>query len=98
MAELLERVRDGWNTEGAENLEREERFTRERDNQVELLERAKATRAYEEQRSERLEDRFGAMELELAAPTEGASDYAAEAAKGAQAALAAWQDSKPRAG
>ncbi len=66
MAELLERVRQGWNAEGDENREREERFTRELDQRVELLERAKATRAYEELRSEKLEERFGANELLLA--------------------------------
>jgi biopolymer transport protein ExbB len=66
MAELLERVRHGWNAEREENLEREERFTQERDQRVDLLERAKATRAYEELRSEKLEDRFGENELLLA--------------------------------
>ncbi len=66
MAELLERVRHGWNTEGEENRQREERFTRERDQRLQLLERAKATRAYEELRSDKLEERFGASELLLA--------------------------------
>lgn len=66
MAELLERVRQGWNVEGEENRQREERFMRERDHRLELLEQAKATRAYEELRSDKLEERFGASELLLA--------------------------------
>ena len=66
MAELLERVRGGWKVEVEEDRQREERFTRERDQRVALLERAKATRAYEELRSDKLEEQFGANELLLA--------------------------------
>ncbi|MHC4342227.1 MAG: hypothetical protein ACYSX0_18685, partial [Planctomycetota bacterium] len=66
MAELLERVRGGWKAEVEEDHQREERFTRERDQRVALLERAKATRAYEELRSDKLEEQFGAKELLLA--------------------------------
>ena len=66
MAELLERVRHGWTAEGEENRQREETFTQQRDRQIEMLERAKATRAYEELRSDKLEERFGGNELLLA--------------------------------
>ena len=36
--------------------------------------------------------------IELAAPTETAADHAAEAAQGAHAALARWQETKPPGG
>jgi biopolymer transport protein ExbB len=66
MAELLERVRTGWNAEADEDRQREERFKRDRDQRAALLERAKATRNYEEVRSDKLEEKFGANELRLA--------------------------------
>ena len=66
MDDLLERVRRGWNSERQENGERELRFEQQLDQQVRLLEEAKATRAYEERRSEELEIRFEENELALA--------------------------------
>ena len=66
MAELLERVRGGWTAEGEEDRQREERFERDRDQRVALLERAKAIRAYEEKRSDKLEEQFGEKEVLLA--------------------------------
>ena len=66
MAELLERVRGGWSTEREEDRQREERFERDRDQRVALLDRAEAVREYEEVRSDKLEEQFGANELLLA--------------------------------
>ena len=66
MDDLLERVRRGWNSERQENGEREQRFEQQLDQQERLLEEAKATRAFEERRSEELEIRFEENELSLA--------------------------------
>jgi biopolymer transport protein ExbB len=66
MDALLERVRHGWNAERVENLEREERFERQREHQLRLLAEAKATQAAEEDRSERLEIEFETNEAVLA--------------------------------
>lgn len=56
--ELMERVRQGWNTERAENREREAAFKGRRDQQQKLLSDAKAALKREEQRSQELEDTF----------------------------------------
>jgi biopolymer transport protein ExbB len=66
MEELLKRVQQGWNAEREENLEREERFEQQRDDQLKLLEAAKARRAAEEARSDRLETQFESNDLTLA--------------------------------
>jgi biopolymer transport protein ExbB len=66
MDDLLKRVQGGWNAEREENREREARFEQQRDHQLELLEKANATRAREEARSERLERAFEGNDLELA--------------------------------
>ncbi|MEE8581294.1 MAG: MotA/TolQ/ExbB proton channel family protein [Myxococcota bacterium] len=63
--QLLEQVRRGWNAERAENRRRERAFQAARSDQHNLLERAKATLAREEARSEELEAKFEANELRL---------------------------------
>ncbi|TFG94354.1 MAG: MotA/TolQ/ExbB proton channel family protein, partial [Myxococcales bacterium] len=63
---LLERVNKGWNGESAEDGERERSFRAAREKQQELLSRARATLAQQEQRSEELESQFQQQEIELA--------------------------------
>lgn len=64
--DLLKRVRKGWNSERATNLEREARFKKARDEQQRLLTQAKATRDAEDRRSELLETQFEENEVALA--------------------------------
>jgi biopolymer transport protein ExbB len=64
--ELLDRVRQGWNAERAENREREASFRSQRDEQKRLLEEARQTLANEEARSQRVEAEFEANEILLA--------------------------------
>jgi biopolymer transport protein ExbB len=63
--ELLERVRQGWNAERAENKQREADFRSRRDQQKTLLDDAKAALKREEQRSQELEEVFEATEIEI---------------------------------
>lgn len=64
--ELLERVRQGWNVERAENKKREASFKGKRDHQKQLLEDAKAALKREEERSQVLESSFEQNEIRLA--------------------------------
>ena len=64
--ELLERVRAGWRAERVENERREKQFRQERSRQKNLLEEAKAALKAEEDRSDRLEQRFEDNELKIA--------------------------------
>jgi biopolymer transport protein ExbB len=66
MEELLRRVEGGWNAEREENLEREARFEQQRDQQLQMLEKARRTRSGQEDRSQRLESEFEANEVTLA--------------------------------
>jgi biopolymer transport protein ExbB len=65
LADLLKSVQGGWSGERKENREREARFKQARDEQAQLLAKAKATRAAEEARSEALESQFEANEIAL---------------------------------
>jgi len=64
--QLLERVREGWRAERAENQRREREFRSARSRQKDLLEEAKATLAAEEARSDQLEEDFENNELKIA--------------------------------
>ena len=64
--ELLERVRQGWNAERAENRRRESAFRSKRDHQKQLLADAKATLRVEEDRSQKLEKVFEQNEIRIA--------------------------------
>ena len=64
--ELLERVRQGWNAERAENRKRESDFKSTRDRQQQMLADAKASLKREEDRSQQLEDNFEQKEILIA--------------------------------
>jgi biopolymer transport protein ExbB len=64
--ELLDRVRQGWNAERAENRRRESEFKSKRDRQAGLLADAKAALKREEDRSQALEESFEQKEGEIA--------------------------------
>jgi biopolymer transport protein ExbB len=63
---LLQRVRQGWNVERAENRKREALFRGNRDEQQRLLNEALQTLAREEARSQALEEQFEVNEITLA--------------------------------
>ena len=63
---LLERVREGWRAERAQNERREKDFRVARSQQKNLLEQAKRDLAAEEDRSDRLEETFEQNELKIA--------------------------------
>jgi len=64
--QLLERVREGWRAERAQNERREKDFRVARSQQKNLLEQAKRDLAAEEDRSDRLEETFEQNELKIA--------------------------------
>ena len=64
--QLLERVREGWRAERAQNERREKEFRVARSQQKNLLEQAKRDLVAEEDRSDRLEETFEQNELKIA--------------------------------
>ncbi len=64
--ELLAKVKQGLVVDTAENRKREAEFLAARNRQAELLRKAKATKAAEERRSDRLETQFEQNETKLA--------------------------------
>jgi biopolymer transport protein ExbB len=64
--QLLDRVREGWRAERAENQRREKEFRSARSRQKNLLEEARAALAAEEARSDQLEEDFENNELKIA--------------------------------
>ena len=65
LGELLKLVEERRLVESKENREREQRFTRDKNNQAKMLADAKAERRREEQRSERLETTFEENEIHI---------------------------------
>jgi biopolymer transport protein ExbB len=66
LEELLQRVRQGWNAERAENQKREASFRDERNEQKRLLKEARQTLSREEARSQVVEAKFEENEVALA--------------------------------
>ena len=64
--QLLQRVRDGWRAERADNERREREFRSARSRQKNLLEEARIALAAEEARSDMLEENFENNELKIA--------------------------------